>query len=75
MKLLDVASEQGWVRHTAGASALMKLRGPQRYKTDFEKALFLAQVGPIVKIPRKDFALEMDVLICDPVYRGSVERR
>ena len=33
----------------------MKLRGPQRYKTDFEKALFLAQVGPIVKTPRKDF--------------------
>lgn len=33
----------------------MKLRGPQHYKTDYEKALFLAQVGPIVKTPRKDF--------------------
>lgn len=25
----------------------MKLRGPQRYQTGFEKALFLAQVGPL----------------------------
>lgn len=32
----------------------MKLRGPQRYQTDFEKALFLAQAGPIVKTPSED---------------------
>lgn len=46
-ELLHSAGHEAWVRHVLGASALMKLRGPQRYQTDFERALFLAQAGPI----------------------------
>ncbi|KAL6722051.1 hypothetical protein ACLMJK_001156 [Lecanora helva] len=45
-ELLDGESNRGWIRHTAGATLLVKLRGPQGYKTDFEKALFIAHAGP-----------------------------
>ena len=48
LKLLDTSKEQAWVQHVAGATSLLKLRGPERYRTEFEKALFLSQVGPIV---------------------------
>ena len=48
LKLLEGTSNEGWVRHIAGATTLVKFRGPQGYNTDFEKALFLAQAGPTV---------------------------
>ena len=47
-KLLDQTGVQAWVRHAAGAASLLKLRGTAGYQTDFEKSLFLAQIGPIV---------------------------
>ena len=34
----------------AGAARLIELRGPQNYNTDFNQALFMALVGPIVSI-------------------------
>ena len=46
-ELLDTARDQAWVHHVTGAATLMKLRGPGNYITEFEKALFLAQVGQI----------------------------
>ncbi|KAL8762428.1 MAG: hypothetical protein Q9184_001556 [Pyrenodesmia sp. 2 TL-2023] len=36
------------VTHAAGAATLIQLRGPGRYQSKFEKALFLSQVGPII---------------------------
>lgn len=74
LKLLDSADDQAWVRHVAGASALMKLRGPQRYQTDFEKALFLAQAGPIVSIPNiiRD---ENQGMLTHSLVHGSFDER
>lgn len=37
-----------WIRHAIGASKLIQLRGPRKFKTDFEMALFLAHIGPTV---------------------------
>ncbi|UKZ91868.1 uncharacterized protein TrAFT101_006838 [Trichoderma asperellum] len=37
-----------WKCHAAGAARLIQLRGPERFKTDFELALFMAHIGPIV---------------------------
>lgn len=47
-KLLDDSSHQAWAHHAAGARQLVKLRGPHRFQSKFERALFLAQIGPIV---------------------------
>ncbi|KAL7933150.1 hypothetical protein V8C35DRAFT_305066 [Trichoderma chlorosporum] len=40
--------QQAWARHVAGTAQLIKLRGPHRFQTDFELALFMAHVGPMV---------------------------
>ena len=37
-----------WRRHVLGAASLIEARDPERYETDFEKSLLLAQAGPIV---------------------------
>ncbi|KAJ3473916.1 hypothetical protein NLG97_g10073 [Lecanicillium saksenae] len=46
-ELLKVSNVNVWNQHSAGASALVKLRGPAHYQTDFEKSLFLSQIGQI----------------------------
>lgn len=46
--MLDIDGGQSWIRHSSGATSLIKLRGPHRYKDEFEKALFLAHAGQIV---------------------------
>ena len=46
---LDYRRREARVRHAAGAATLIRLRGPERYKTDFEKALFLSQASPIIQ--------------------------
>jgi hypothetical protein len=37
-----------WARHVNGAARLIQVRGPKRFDTEFERALFLAHVGPTV---------------------------
>jgi hypothetical protein len=37
------------IRHSAGAAKLIQLRGPKKYETEFEKALFMAQTFTIVR--------------------------
>ncbi|KAL6803089.1 hypothetical protein GGI42DRAFT_323809 [Trichoderma sp. SZMC 28013] len=37
-----------WICHAGGAARLIQLRGPDRFQTDFELALFMAHIGPIV---------------------------
>lgn len=49
IQLLDRNGSKAWSRHIAGATSLVELRGPERYHTEFEKALFMAQTGPIVR--------------------------
>jgi len=48
-ELLDPSGETAWVRHSQGAAKLILVRGPKSYKTEFEKALFLAMTVPIVR--------------------------
>lgn len=50
-ELLDPAGETAWIRHAAGAARLIQLRGPKNYNTEFEKALFMAHSGAIVRCP------------------------
>lgn len=38
-----------WICHAGGAARLIQLRGPDRFQTDFELALFMAHIGPIVR--------------------------
>ncbi|KAL6867155.1 hypothetical protein J3F83DRAFT_761606 [Trichoderma novae-zelandiae] len=46
-ELLKMSTEDAWNYHSTGASALIKLRGPGRCESDFEKALLLSHVGQI----------------------------
>jgi hypothetical protein len=50
-QLLDPFGETAWIRHAAGAARLIQLRGTNSYTSDFEKALFVAHTGPIVRLP------------------------
>jgi hypothetical protein len=46
-----MSSEYAWSYHSSGAAALIKLRGPERCESDFEKALLISHVGQIVTLP------------------------
>ena len=41
-EMLNCTEHNSWVRHAGGAAHLMRLRGPARYRTDFDKAMFQA---------------------------------
>jgi hypothetical protein len=49
VQLLDPFGETAWIRHAAGAARLIQLRGTKSYNSEFEKALFMAHTGPIVR--------------------------
>ncbi|KAH8890600.1 hypothetical protein GQ53DRAFT_650265 [Thozetella sp. PMI_491] len=48
-ELLNGPSDvEKWMRHARGAAKLIELRGPDRFKTDFELSLFMTHTGPII---------------------------
>ena len=50
MQMLNTidAENMCWRRHTIGAASLIEARGPDKFETEFEKGLLLAQAGPLV---------------------------
>ncbi|KAL7934125.1 hypothetical protein V8C35DRAFT_322224 [Trichoderma chlorosporum] len=42
------AKEDSWMHHVGGAARLVEARGADMFKSEFEKALFLAHIGPTV---------------------------
>lgn len=48
-ELLDHGRDNARTKHAAGAATLIRHRGPNRYKTNFEKALVLSQADPIIQ--------------------------
>ncbi|KKO98289.1 hypothetical protein THAR02_09612 [Trichoderma harzianum] len=46
-ELLNPSRENAWIKHTAGATYIIKLRGPHSYNSEFEKSLFMGHVGPM----------------------------
>lgn len=49
-QLLNPSREDAWIKHTAGATYIIQLRGPLSYQSEFEKCLFMGHVGPMVSI-------------------------
>ena len=47
-QLLASWKPKAWEYHVSGAASLIRLRGPKGYSTNYEKALLLGQVGPLV---------------------------
>lgn len=47
-QLLDPSRDAAWSQHVNGSARLVKHRTPERFKTEFEKALFASHVGQIV---------------------------
>lgn len=41
-EMLNCTKDNSWIRHAGGAAHLMRLRGPARYRTDFDKSMFQA---------------------------------
>ncbi|KAK5988892.1 hypothetical protein PT974_10389 [Cladobotryum mycophilum] len=46
-ELFSTSTEQRWASHSSGSTALIKLRGPDRYTSDFEKGLLASHIGQI----------------------------
>lgn len=47
-EVLKFSRAERWQYHVAGASHIIQNRGPARFKSEYEKALFVSQVGAIV---------------------------
>ncbi|KAK3686490.1 hypothetical protein LTR37_019775 [Vermiconidia calcicola] len=47
-ELLDPSRDTAYTHHINGSARLVKHRSPERFTTEFDKALFAAHVGPIV---------------------------
>ncbi|KAI7210922.1 hypothetical protein KC333_g7951 [Hortaea werneckii] len=47
-ELLDGSHSTAWSHHVEGSARLIKYRSPDRFRTEYEKALFAAHVGAIV---------------------------
>lgn len=45
------SSTAAWVQHVNGAAKLVRIRGPTRFTTEYEKNLLVASSGPIVRHP------------------------
>lgn len=48
IQLLDPSRDAAWSQHINGSARLVKYRTPDRFKSEFEKALFASHVGAIV---------------------------
>ncbi|MCJ1479576.1 hypothetical protein MMC13_008262 [Lambiella insularis] len=57
-ELLDSSGQDAWIRHAAGASRLIRLRGPKRFDSEFEKALLMAHAGAIAVLNNERCFLE-----------------
>ncbi|OBT82994.1 hypothetical protein VE02_08522 [Pseudogymnoascus sp. 03VT05] len=47
-ELLSQSETQAYIQHAEGVCRLFKYRKPERFKTEFEKLLFLARAGSII---------------------------
>lgn len=47
-QLLDPSEDSAWSHHVDGSMRVVKHRGPRRFTSEFEKALFTAHVGSVV---------------------------
>ncbi|KAM0517377.1 hypothetical protein ACHAPE_004908 [Trichoderma viride] len=54
-ELLKMSTEDAWNYHSSGAAALIKLRGPERCQSDFEKALLLSHFHDALNVNQSCF--------------------
>lgn len=47
-QLLDASDDTAWKHHLRGCSQIIQARTPNLFSSDFDKALFLGQIGPTV---------------------------
>jgi Fungal specific transcription factor domain len=59
-------SDQSWVRHAGGASTLMKMRGPARHRTGFDREIFLAYRHALVI---QAFEVQTPCFLDEPEWR------
>jgi hypothetical protein len=59
-------SDQAWVRHAGGAGTLMKMRGPARHRTGFDREIFLAYRHALII---QAFEAETPCFLDEPEWR------
>jgi hypothetical protein len=59
-------SDQSWVRHAGGAGTLMKMRGPARHRTGFDREIFLAYRHALII---QAFEAETPCFLDEPEWR------
>ncbi|KAH8705618.1 hypothetical protein BGW36DRAFT_403159 [Talaromyces proteolyticus] len=47
-EILNSPTEGSWSQHIAGAAKMIRLRGPQDFKSEYDRDLLIAMIGPIV---------------------------
>lgn len=50
-QLTSNRTEDAWIKHSGGASQIMKLRGPEAYTSGYDYAMYLVCRGYIVGRP------------------------
>jgi Fungal specific transcription factor domain len=65
-EMLASDSDQSWVRHAGGASTLMKMRGPARFRKGFDREIFLAYRHALVI---SAFEAETPCFLDEPEWR------
>jgi hypothetical protein len=50
-QILVNRESSSWLKHAGAASRLVQLRGSHRFNSDFEKAVLMAHVPSMVRIP------------------------
>lgn len=62
--------DASWVRHAGGASTLMKMRGPDRHRTGFDREIFLSYRHTLII---EAFSKDVPSFLNEPVWRQLSE--
>ena len=65
-EMLASDSDQSWVRHAGGAGTLMKMRGPAKHLTGFDRQIFLAYRHALII---SAFEAEIPCFLAEPEWR------
>ena len=65
-EMLTSDSDQSWIRHAGGARTLMKMRGPARHRTGFDREIFLAYRHALVI---QSFEVQTPCFLNEPEWR------
>lgn len=72
-EIFNCTSAYSWVRHAGGAGKLIRIRGPARHRSGFDRLVFLAcRYSIIMEAFQQNTACFLDDSLWRPLFRGGV---